>query len=236
MSEASLATEVPDPIERPTLAKFSAGASFVPSPVTATTSPRCCNSRTRRCLSSGRARDMIFSSCTRSNSSSSLRAAKSVPVIWLRSPSSASFHSPIWRAISRAVAGVSPVTILMPIPAPRQRPTAAGTSSRTGSEMAATAAKCRPPALTASRQSSDAVSAHATASVRMARLWKPSNCSATCVSLPSGAHIVRTISGAPFTQRMRRPETPLSTIVAMYLRSVEKVSRSTIVAPARSGS
>ena len=37
MSEASFATEVPEPIERPTLAKLSAGASFVPSPVTATT-------------------------------------------------------------------------------------------------------------------------------------------------------------------------------------------------------
>ena len=60
MSEASFATEVPEPIERPTLAKLSAGASFVPSPVTATTSPRCCNSLTRRCLSSGLARDMIF--------------------------------------------------------------------------------------------------------------------------------------------------------------------------------
>ena len=46
--------------------------------------------------------------------------------MWFRSPSAASFHSPIWRAISRAVAGVSPVTILMPIPASRQRATAAG--------------------------------------------------------------------------------------------------------------
>ena len=61
VAEASFATEVPEPIESPTLAKLSAGASFVPSPVTATTSPRCCNNCTRRCLSSGRARDMIFS-------------------------------------------------------------------------------------------------------------------------------------------------------------------------------
>ena len=149
MSLASFATEVPDPIERPTLAKLSAGASFVPSPVTATTSPRCCSRRTSRCLSSGRARDIILSSPTRSSSSSSLMAANSVPVMWLCSPSTASFHRPIWRAISRAVAGVSPVTILMAMPAPRQRATAAGTSSRTGSEMAATAAKRSPPASTA---------------------------------------------------------------------------------------
>ena len=41
MSLASLATAVPSPIERPTWAALSAGASFVPSPVTATTSPCC---------------------------------------------------------------------------------------------------------------------------------------------------------------------------------------------------
>ena len=39
ISLASFATEVPDPIESPTCAWFRAGASFVPSPVTATTSP-----------------------------------------------------------------------------------------------------------------------------------------------------------------------------------------------------
>ena len=38
MSEASFATEVPSPIDRPTWASFRAGASLVPSPVTATTS------------------------------------------------------------------------------------------------------------------------------------------------------------------------------------------------------
>ena len=37
MSLASLATDVPSPIDRPTFAALSAGASFVPSPVTATT-------------------------------------------------------------------------------------------------------------------------------------------------------------------------------------------------------
>ena len=38
-SLASLALAVPSPIESPTCAFFRAGASFVPSPVTATTSP-----------------------------------------------------------------------------------------------------------------------------------------------------------------------------------------------------
>lgn len=39
ISLASLATEVPVPIDKPTCAWFRAGASFVPSPVTATTAP-----------------------------------------------------------------------------------------------------------------------------------------------------------------------------------------------------
>ena len=141
MSLASLATDVPEPIERPTLAKLSAGASFVPSPVTATTSPCCCNSRTSRCLSSGRARERIFSEPMRASNSSSLAASNSTPVMRLRSVSSASFHSPIWRAISVAVAAVSPVTILTAMPADMHSATAAGTSSRTGSAIAATAAR-----------------------------------------------------------------------------------------------
>ena len=37
MSLASFATDVPSPIDKPTWAAFKAGASLVPSPVTATT-------------------------------------------------------------------------------------------------------------------------------------------------------------------------------------------------------
>ena len=135
ISLASLATDVPSPIERPTCAAFNAGASFVPSPVTATTAPFCCSSCTRRCLSVGRARHMIFKSKTRSSASSSVNASKPGPVMMLRSVS-LSVHVPICRPISFAVPGVSPVTILTSIPARRQLCTAAGTSARTGSEMA----------------------------------------------------------------------------------------------------
>ena len=71
MSLASLATAVPSPIESPTSAAFSAGASFVPSPVTATTSPRALSIRTKRSLSLGRARDMIFNADKRGFTSSS---------------------------------------------------------------------------------------------------------------------------------------------------------------------
>lgn len=54
MSAACLATSVPAiPIAKPTSAFFSAGASFVPSPVTATTCPLSINPVTNAYLSSG---------------------------------------------------------------------------------------------------------------------------------------------------------------------------------------
>jgi hypothetical protein len=54
MSAASLATSVPAmPIAKPTSLSLSAGASFVPSPVTATTSPWCFSRLTSVSLSSG---------------------------------------------------------------------------------------------------------------------------------------------------------------------------------------
>ena len=54
MSAAYLATSVPDiPIAKPTSAFFKAGASFVPSPVTATTLPNSIKPVTKAYLSSG---------------------------------------------------------------------------------------------------------------------------------------------------------------------------------------
>lgn len=51
--EAAIATSVPEiPIENPISAILSAGPSFVPSPVTATTSPASFNIPTSNCLSS----------------------------------------------------------------------------------------------------------------------------------------------------------------------------------------
>ena len=51
---ASLLTSVPEmPIAIPTSAFFNAGASLTPSPVMATTSPRCCQAPTTRSLSAG---------------------------------------------------------------------------------------------------------------------------------------------------------------------------------------
>ena len=135
ISLASLATEVPSPIESPTCAALSAGASLVPSPVTATTSPLPCSSDTRRDLSCGRARDITFSRADTLAASSSLRAANSGPEI-ITEASSASVTMPTCRPISRAVPGVSPVTIFTLMPASIHSLMAAGTSLRTGSLMA----------------------------------------------------------------------------------------------------
>ena len=137
ISDASFATLVPSPIDRPTWAARRAGASFVPSPVTATTWFFFCKVSTRRFLSIGRAREIIFKSRMRSWRSASDNAANSGPVMMLRSVSSVSFQRPIWRAISFAVPDVSPVTIFTLIPASTHSLTAEGTSSLTGSAMAA---------------------------------------------------------------------------------------------------
>ncbi|CUP56929.1 Uncharacterised protein [Segatella copri] len=120
---------------------------MVPSPVTATTWFFLCKASTNRFLSIGRAREIIFKSKTLVSNSSSERAANSGPVIIFLSPSFA-VHRPIWRPISLAVPGVSPVTIFTLIPAFIHSATAAGTSSRTGSLIATTPIKVKLSATT----------------------------------------------------------------------------------------
>ena len=141
------------------------------------------------------------------------------------------------RAISMAVPAVSPVTTLTCMPARLQLSMAAGTSSRTGSFIAATPIYVSPPAFARASASSlpAGTSLYANASVRMACDWyflrraeSSSFCSWLILQSPA------TISGAPFTKSARRPSTRLSTSVAMYLRSVEKVSWFTTPASARS--
>ena len=172
MSDASLATEVPSPIESPTCAALSAGASLVPSPVTATTWSSRWSDSTSRFLSIGRARAITLSPITRSSTSSSVRAAKSLPVMMLCSPSS-SLQRWICRPISRAVAGVSPVTIFTSMPAPRHSSTASLTSSLTGSLIATMPWKVSPSRVTPSPCSGMGASRtlYAKPSVRIAWLW-----------------------------------------------------------------
>ena len=62
MSAAFFATSVPVmPMAKPTSALFKAGASFVPSPVTATIDPSFFKAVTNKYLSSGDERAKIFS-------------------------------------------------------------------------------------------------------------------------------------------------------------------------------
>ena len=174
MSLAFFATLVPEPNESPTWAWLRAGASFVPSPVTATTSPCFCSRFTRRCLSVGLARLITFSLCTLWYASSSLNAAKSGPVIC--APSGIlSCQIPICLAISMAVADVSPVTIFTSMPALLHDLTAPGTSSRSGSLMAAIACKVSslPHSLRLNDVTSLPISLYARARVRIACDWYP---------------------------------------------------------------
>ena len=119
MSLASLAREVPSPMERPTCAFFSARASLVPSPVTATTCPISWSRLTRRTLSVGRARESTFRVGSTSRlSTSSVIEAKVSPVISCMGSSGGMM--PDSRAISLAVSATSPVTMMTRTPARRQ--------------------------------------------------------------------------------------------------------------------
>ena len=127
MSAAALATSVPArPIATPTSAALSAGASFTPSPVMATTSPCSCQASTMRILSSGETRAYTEKPRTLSTSSSSDMAASSRPVT-TRPPSP---RSPIWRAMAPAVAAWSPVIITVRMPARRASAMARAASGR----------------------------------------------------------------------------------------------------------
>ena len=150
ISLASLATAVPSPIDSPTCALLRAGASLVPSPVTATTSPNSWSRRTRRSLSIGRARAMILRRVSRALASSSVRASNSAPVM-ISSSVELSSQRPICRAISLAVPEVSPVMIFTPIPASRHCWIASGTSLRTGSMMPKIPCSCSPSLISSSR-------------------------------------------------------------------------------------
>jgi len=129
---ASRATSVPRrPMAMPMCAAFSAGASFTPSPVMATTSPpafRACTSLSF-CCGITRAKTLVRSARSRSAASSiaSMSAPVSTPPV-VSMPASA--------AMASAVPGWSPVTMATRTPARRHSATAAGTSGRSGSARA----------------------------------------------------------------------------------------------------
>ena len=120
MSAAPLATSVPVmPMAQPMSAALSAGASFTPSPVIATTWSLRCQAFTMRILSSGDTRAYTDISSTSSSSCASLMACSSAPVMarlsW--SGSGRSGMIPIARAMALAVTTWSPVIIIGRIPA-----------------------------------------------------------------------------------------------------------------------
>mmetsp|Transcript_122122 Transcript_122122/g.182409 ORF Transcript_122122/g.182409 Transcript_122122/m.182409 type:complete len:300 (+) Transcript_122122:860-1759(+) len=147
-SEAFFATSVPwMPIAKPTSAFLSAGASLVPSPVTATVcaTPVAIEAwmpLTRTCLSRGveRASTRRFghtrsnSSCLMLPSASVTRSRNVLPSSTAPGPSAA-VTMPHFMAIALAVSMLSPVTILTVMPAFWHCAIASGTSSRRGSSI-----------------------------------------------------------------------------------------------------
>ena len=126
-SEASRATAVPLPIATATSAPWSAGASFTPSPVTATIRWSARAARTRRSFCSGVDRATTWRSDSSAASRTSSQPATSSPVT-IRSAS-----RPASRAIVAAVRGWSPVTTMTPMPAPLAMASASAIPGRMGS-------------------------------------------------------------------------------------------------------
>mmetsp|Transcript_18107 Transcript_18107/g.37652 ORF Transcript_18107/g.37652 Transcript_18107/m.37652 type:complete len:273 (+) Transcript_18107:1139-1957(+) len=157
MSQASLAISVPAiPNAKPTSASFNAGASFVPSPVTDTTSPKFWCSRTRTSLSLG-----VDLASTRILSATSL--FRSGDIFRKTGPSSrqsgGSFGSkmPASCAMNLAVSGLSPVTIRTVTPAPFKSLTASLVSGRMGSLIPHTARNVRFSSGATSQNSSSSI-------------------------------------------------------------------------------
>mmetsp|Transcript_30056 Transcript_30056/g.70193 ORF Transcript_30056/g.70193 Transcript_30056/m.70193 type:complete len:210 (+) Transcript_30056:1012-1641(+) len=140
MSLASCATAVPAmPMLSPTSASLRAGASLVPSPVTATTSPISLSLCTSTSLSRGLA---LASTWTPGRTllwawgSSARNSPPSMALPLVKMPASL--------AMLLAVMTLSPVTIRTVMPAFWHRRTAAGTSFRTGSWIPKTPMRVRP--------------------------------------------------------------------------------------------
>ena len=114
ISAAFLDTSVPEiPIAIPTSALFSAGASFIPSPVTATTSPLSCSAFTILILVSGlllATIEILFISFFKSSSSNVSIYEASTAILPLSSKPNSS-------PIDFAVFILSPVSILTSTPA-----------------------------------------------------------------------------------------------------------------------
>ncbi len=206
-SAASRAASVPRrPIATPMSAALSAGASFTPSPVMATSSPSACSARTSRSLCSGLARAMtsVWSKARRkaASSSGSMRAPSSGNVAF----------SPICAPMAAAVAAWSPVIIFTRSPARWHSATAATASSRGGSIRPARPSRVNRGVMSAtvSCAISEAASQRASASTRKpdcaARSMAASQSDCTTgAPFASSVHKASTCSGAPLSRMNALP-------------------------------
>mmetsp|Transcript_31673 Transcript_31673/g.77667 ORF Transcript_31673/g.77667 Transcript_31673/m.77667 type:complete len:335 (+) Transcript_31673:1239-2243(+) len=252
MSAAFCATCVPVcPMAKPTSARLSAGASLVPSPVTATV----CGVVTREfwmpvtrvSLSRGEERastrrwGQILSNSFWLIVSSALttRSLKSIPVITQNSDAlkSSSVRIPHLRAIAAAVRGLSPVTIRTTMPAAWHVATASGTSARTGSSRPMSPISTRSFSMLSLSSGTALMSRYAIVSVRSP--WSANSPMHLLIismvassmgrvdmsSLSAREHSPSTISDAPLVNSRRPPSASLSfTSVLMRLRSEENDS------------
>ena len=137
ITAASLATSVPVmPMATPMSAFLRAGASLTPSPVMATMWPAFFKISTSRTLCSGVTRAMTPISPIWRSASSSLKAAKSAPVI-------ARPVIPSFPAMAAAVTAWSPVIMRIWMPAERALAIEALASGRGGSTMPTNASMVR---------------------------------------------------------------------------------------------
>ena len=236
MSAAPLDTSVPAiPIATPMSARFRAGASLTPSPVMATTSPCSCSASTIRSLCSGLTRGR-----TRRPPA---RRAPGRPRPSPRAPAPATARAPpatmpSSTAIAAAVAGWSPVIMIVRIPASRASRTARCASGRGGSIIPTTPS-----------QTSSLLELHVEAGRRPPRARGPGRPRPGCAALrprgsprrrgwPAAARRLsgrssfptrswvqraRRMSGAPFDTRTVRPPRSASVwAVLISLRSDEK--------------
>ena len=128
------------PIAIPTSAFLRAGASFMPSPVTATTLPNSLSNLTTRIFTVG-----VLRAITQISGSFSLSCASVISSISLASRAILpAVISPSSSAMATAVMILSPVRIFTPTPALWQDLTASETSARSGSEIATKPSKTIP--------------------------------------------------------------------------------------------
>ena len=181
----------------PMSACWSAGPSFTPSPVMATTWPRACRDRAIRSLSSGETRATTVPSRSSKAPRTSSSSGSSLPsMTW--APAT---QRPVWSAIARAVAGWSPVTMATLIPAPRHASRAAWVAGRGGSWRASTARRVRSRSASSASLGIDSEAGReATASSRSPReVKRSSSARSRSAATWASSHRSSTASGAPFT-------------------------------------